>query len=440
MARPWQVTVWSTLAGIGFVLALAFAIGAALGVAWPALALAALLALGWQFVQLARLLRDSASPRWWPSPERDGMWAELRLRLHRRDREQHRRRRRLLQVLAAFRRAASALPDATVVLAAEDRRILWFNPAASRLLGLHYPRDLDVRIGNLLRAPRVLAWLQGEPGAETLLDVPSPEDESLRLSLRMIDYGERQSLLVARDVSKLMHLEQVRRDFVANVSHELRTPLTVVHGYLEMLDPDEHAEWAPMIAEMRRQSQRMTQIVEDLLTLSRLESRESLDEEPVPMAIMLATLRREGEALSQGRHRIASEDHAGVDLCGAPGDLHSAFSNLVGNAVRYTPEGGRIVVRWRREGDGALVLEVEDSGYGIPAQHIPRLTERFYRVSSSRSRGSGGTGLGLSIVKHVLHLHDAHLEIDSEAGRGSVFRCRFDRSRMLPRDESDAPS
>jgi two-component system phosphate regulon sensor histidine kinase PhoR len=241
-----------------------------------------------------------------------------------------------------------------------------------------------------------------------------------------------------RDVTKLMRLEQVRRDFVANVSHELRTPLTVVHGYLDMLDPAEHPEWAPMLAEMQRQSQRMTQLVEDLLTLSRLESQDNLPaEETIAMGAMLNTLKREALALSQHRHEISVEDSAGVDLWGSNKELHSAFSNLVSNAVRYTPAGGTIRIRLRNESPGSargVVLEVVDSGYGIPAAHLPRITERFYRVSNSRSRESGGTGLGLAIVKHVLNLHQARLEISSEVGRGSTFSCHFGAERTRARD------
>jgi len=236
----------------------------------------------------------------------------------------------------------------------------------------------------------------------------------------------------------------MRRDFVANVSHELRTPLTVVHGYLDMLDPTEYPDWAPMLAEMQRQSQRMTQLVEDLLMLSRLEAADQLaSEETVPMASMLGTLRREAQALSQGRHQVSVEDLAGVDLWGSPKELHSAFSNLVSNAVRYTPAGGQVRIRLRHDdtdGVGArpgVVLEVVDSGYGIPPQHLPRITERFYRVSTSRSRESGGTGLGLSIVKHVLHLHQARLGIASEVGHGSTFACHFGAERVRAREPMD---
>jgi two-component system phosphate regulon sensor histidine kinase PhoR len=260
-------------------------------------------------------------------------------------------------------------------------------------------------------------------------------DERVRLNLRLIPYSEEYWLLIARDVSKLLRLEQMRQDFVANVSHELRTPLTVVHGYLDMLDPDDFPEWRPMLEEMQKQSQRMTRLVEDLLTISRLESRDSLPGETVAMAPMLATLRREAEALSQGRHSVEVRDIAGCDLLGSIQELHSAFSNLVTNAIRYTPAGGRVEVEFALAPDGGAVLSVRDTGYGIPASHIPRLTERFYRVSSSRSRESGGTGLGLAIAKHVLGLHQARLVIESEVGRGSVFSCHFGPERVQPRHD-----
>ncbi|MGH8031773.1 MAG: phosphate regulon sensor histidine kinase PhoR, partial [Luteimonas sp.] len=300
-------------------------------------------------------------------------------------------------------------------------------------LGLHYPNDIDAALGERLQPLPIAHWLSAGRHAEPLLDAASPVDPAIRLSLRLIPYSDELWLLVARDVSKLMRLEQVRRDFVANVSHELRTPLTVVHGYLDMLDPEEHPEWTPMLAEMRRQSQRMTQLVEDLLMLSRLEAQDTVVDEHVAMASLLTTLKREAEALSQHRHTVTIEDAAAVDLWGSTRELHSAFSNLVGNAVRYTPAGGRIVIRFAAQGDG-VVLSVRDSGYGIPAAHLPRVTERFYRVSTSRSRESGGTGLGLSIVKHVLQLHQARLEIESEVGRGSVFSCHFGADRVHRRE------
>src|SRR5690348_16060318 len=339
------------------------------------------------------------------------------------------RTRRLARQLRALRNAAGTLPDALVLLDAREH-ILWSNRAAHRLLGLDRG-DRGAHVGARLDSAQLAAWL-ASGGGEELDEVPAPAAPDVHLSFSLIPLSRGQKLLLARDISALLHLEQVRRDFVANVSHELRTPLTVIHGYLELIEPEDVPALAPMLGELRAQSKRMGQIVEDLLTLSRLETQQHLSEEEVEIAPLLATLGREAEALSQGRHAIALENAARCNLLGSPRDLHSAFSNLVSNAVRYTPEGGRIGIRWLRERNGDARFSVTDTGYGIPAQHIPRLTERFYRVSSSRSRETGGTGLGLSIVKHVLALHQARLEVASEPGKGSTFACVFGKEHVLP--------
>ena len=338
------------------------------------------------------------------------------------------RTRRLAGQLRALRNAAAALPDALVLLDRESR-VRWFNEAAVRLLGLRRPRDRRAVLSTRLAGTAIADWLTGGDDAP-LDDVPAPADSTLHLSLSLLPVGREQRLLIARDISNLSRLEQVRRDFVANVSHELRTPLTVIHGYLELLDPEDAPELEPVIGEMRLQSRRMGQIVEDLLTLSRLETRPKLVEEHVAMGALLNTLRKEAEALSHGRHTVTLEITDDADLLGSLKELHSAFSNLVSNAVRYTPTGGRIHIRWRRTPEGA-VFAVSDTGYGIPLSHQARLTERFYRVSSSRSRETGGTGLGLSIVKHVLNLHQARLTVESEPGRGSTFAAEFGARRVL---------
>jgi len=339
----------------------------------------------------------------------------------------HARARRLAAQLSDLRTAACALRDALVLLDPHGH-VRWCNPAAQRLLGIAWPRDRGQPLAARFGDGEAGAWLRAGQGDAD--DVASPVDAAVRLELNLIPYSEHRRLLIARDISRVTKLEQVRRDFVANVSHELRTPLTVIHGYLELLDPEDVPALAPVLNEMRTQSQRMRQIVEDLLELSRLEMQQHVPEERVEMAPLLESLRREAEALSHGKHRVAVEDQGHVDLLGSPKDLHSAFSNLVSNAVRYTSEGGGITIRWRRTPTGAE-YSVTDTGYGIPAEHLSRLTERFYRVSSSRSRATGGTGLGLSIVKHVLNLHDARLRIESEAGNGSTFTCVFDRARLL---------
>ena len=410
--------------------------GLLLGHPWPVLTVAALGVVAWHYWKLRNvLLRLTARQRLAP-PRGVGIWNELDRLLYRSQSEMRSRKRRLVAMLRAYRAAAAALPDAVVVVERNSQRVQWMNEAATPLLGLQFPRDIGMPLGSLLAPLPMARWLTAGRSAEPLQDVASPANPDLRLNLRLIPYSDELWLLVARDVTKMMRLEQMRRDFVANVSHELRTPLTVVHGYLDMLDPAEQPDWAPMLGEMRNQSQRMTQLVEDLLTLSRLEAQESLPDENVAMAPMLSTLRREAEALSHGRHQVTVVDDAHVDLWGSTKELHSAFSNLVSNAVRYTPAGGTIAVRFARDADGGAVLAVEDSGYGIPAAHLPRITERFYRVSTSRSRESGGTGLGLSIVKHVLQLHQARLQVRSEVGHGSAFSCHFGGERVHARDAS----
>jgi two-component system phosphate regulon sensor histidine kinase PhoR len=439
---PRSRSAWfRTLGQLALILVGATLLGLAVGQPWPVLTFAALGVVAWHYWRLRRLLvRLTARQRHNP-PVGEGTWNELDRLLYRSQQEMRSRKRRLIEMLRAYRAATQALPDAIVVVERNSQRIQWFNAAATDLLGLRHPIDLGAPLAQRLQPLQLSRWMAAGRHAEPL-EMDSPWNPEVTLSLRLIPYSQDLWLLLARDVTRLLRLEQMRRDFVANVSHELRTPLTVVHGYLDMLDPSEHPEWEPMLAEMQRQSQRMTQLVEDLLTLSRLESADHLAaEEIVPMSSMLGTLRREALALSQNRHEITVEDLAGVDLWGSAKELHSAFSNLVGNAVRYTPAGGQVRIRLRPEIPGqarsGVVLEVVDSGYGIPAQHLPRITERFYRVSTSRSRESGGTGLGLSIVKHVLNLHQARLDVASEVGRGSTFSCHFGAERVRTREPLD---
>ncbi|WP_257389528.1 phosphate regulon sensor histidine kinase PhoR [Tahibacter caeni] len=428
--RAFALSLWRAAGIFGVALLLGAVAG---GLAWWLFAAAAgqLAELFWRLRRYGLWLQ-SGSRR---SDEGGALWGALYRIPALRQRRELARRRRLVQLLRAFRTTAAALPDATVVLDGGGA-ILWFNAAATRLLGLSYPHDIGGHFSNLVRSPRVTRWLESGDWSESLMDVPAPVDDAVRLGLRIIPYAQGQRLLVARDMSKLMQLEQVRRDFVANVSHELRTPLTVVHGYLDLIEPDQSPELEPILLELRSQSRRMTQIVEDLLTLSRLEAQDSLPEERVAMAGMLQTLRREAEALSLGRHAISIALRTDVDLNGSPKELHSAFSNLVSNAVRYTPAGGRIEIRWELR-DGQPVFSVSDTGQGIAPSHLPRVTERFYRVSSSRSRDTGGTGLGLSIVKHVLQLHQARLAIESEVGVGSTFSCIFGAERVCAATASE---
>ncbi len=340
---------------------------------------------------------------------------------------------RALKVLAAFRKAANAMPEGLALLEGENRRLGWFNASAAKLLALRWPDDLNGPLSQLEALPEATAWFTTDTSEALELSSP-PFQPGRTLNVRIVRADPARALLIVQDATKLSRLEQIRRDFVANVSHELRTPLTVIHGYLDLLSPEDSPELAPVLQEMRTQSQRMSQIVEDLLTISRLEAQESAEHERVAMSPLITSLHREAKALSRGQHVIECEDAALCDLWGSQKDLHSAFSNLVSNAVRYTPAGGRIVILFERFAEGVR-LRVSDTGHGIPAEHIPRLSERFYRVSTSRSREHGGTGLGLAIVKHVLHLHGARLTIESQAGRGSDFSCVFGAESVLERED-----
>ena len=343
-----------------------------------------------------------------------------------------RRQRKLVDLLKRYHRSAMSVPDAMVVLT-PLREIEWLNDAACDLLNLTQ-NDTGLRIDNLIRDPLFVHWL-GEGASGRVLEFQSPGDEHRALNLRIEPYGEDRSLLIGRDVTALYRLQGVRQDFVANVSHELRTPLTVLAGYLETLldsEEDTQGEMFRILTNMHQQSERMRRIVEDLLLLSRLETSRPDEEyfESIDMRGMLETVAYDAELLSGAeRHQILLEIDAGLWLIGILRELHSALSNLVFNAVKYTPGGGTITIRWYQNHQAQPVFEVEDTGIGIEPRHIPRLTERFYRIDVARSRTRGGTGLGLAIVKHVLLRHEAKLDITSQLNQGSVFRVTFPVAR-----------
>lgn len=428
----WGAALPRILAGLAGLLAAALLAGLVLGGFWQGLSLALAGFLAWHLYNLYRLEQWLRQGPALSPPESRGLWAVVFERLYRIRRADRQRKRRLTTLLRQFRRATAALPDGAVVLDNEDQ-VLWFNSAAGRFLGLEQHADVGQPIGNVVRHPAFTAWLRNRAPAETL-PMTSPVDGNLRLQLRLIPYTLDERLLIARDVTHLHRLEQIRKDFVANASHELRTPLTVVNGYLEALEEDAPAEWRDAIREMQDQARRMRSIIEDLLTLSRLDTADRpASEMPVRMTELADSIMSDVRTLSDGRHTLEASIESGLDLRGEHQDLRSAFANLAVNAVRYTQDGGTIRIRWYSEGDGAC-FEVADNGPGIPAQHIPRLTERFYRVSPSRSRGTGGTGLGLSIVKHVLASHQAELIIDSTVGHGSIFKCRFPADRLIRRN------
>jgi two-component system, OmpR family, phosphate regulon sensor histidine kinase PhoR len=384
-----------------------------------------------QLRQLVRLERWLSRPGD-PVPEGSGAWADVFYRLRRMLKRQSQSEERLSSALDKLLQVTAAMPDGVVVLDDLDR-IALCNPAAERHFGIDSTRDIGQQITFLVRDPRFVEYLaSGEHGEPLTLRLHSELQRVL--TVQIVPYGDRQKLVISRDVTRVEHLETMRRDFIANVSHELRTPLTVLSGFLETLsgaDKPEPAMFKRALFLMADQTQRMARLVEDLLTLSRLEDeRNQLREEDVDMPAMVRDLYHEALSLSAGRHRIAVRMESSAWLRGSPDELRSATGNLISNAVRYTPEGGQIQLAWE-EIDGQAVFSVADSGIGIPSEHIPRLTERFYRVDHSRSRETGGTGLGLAIVKHVLNRHQARLEISSQTGKGSRFSAWFPENRLV---------
>lgn len=363
-------------------------------------------------------------------PESRGIWADIFDAIRRLIREQQTEQSRHQSVIEDFRSMTNAFPDATLVIDAGDT-ITWFNEAAQRLLGLRTPDDLGQPVTNLLRGPDFANWISVQDKVRSQLEIPSPKDANIHLGINAVHFGKNQRLLILRDISGIHNLERVRRDFVANVSHELRTPLTVLRGYLEGLEDMTPRERRAAVARMQEQGRQMQALLDDLLELSRLQSDSVTDDESdVDVPALLDQLSEQAHELSQGTHEIRFQVDPQLGLHGSAPDLESAFRNLVHNATQYTPSGGHITVTWRREGDAAL-FSVQDSGIGIPRRAIPRLTERFYRVGSDRSRHTGGTGLGLAIVKHVLNAHHASLRVDSELGAGSTFTCTFPARRVL---------
>ncbi len=389
--------------------------------------------LMWHLQHLLRVIRWLSEGRKFHPPDAPGVWNELHYELFRLQQRHRKRKNKLTSLLNRYQETADVLPDATVVLGPRGE-CEWWNDAATRLFGLHSPQDVGQRIDNLVRFPAFTQYLASDNFTEKV-NIPSPINGQILLTIRIVPYGRNQRLLVARDVTQIERLEEIRRDFVANVSHELRTPLTVISGFLEaLLDTEEALDenWQRPLQQMQEQARRMQRIVDDLLLLARLEGHgDKLRSDPVDVPHLLAVLREDGVALSASKeHRISLEADAGLWLRGNEDELRSAFSNLIYNAVQYTPAGGAIAIRWFADNKGAH-LTVQDSGGGIAAHHLPRLTERFYRVDVGRSRERGGTGLGLAIVKHALQRHDAQLAVASELGKGSVFSCDFPAERVF---------
>lgn len=423
MSSPWRSEIywitWLTIVAAFF--------GKLTGQYFLALWLGSLIYLGRQLYHINGLLiwlREGGK-----MPAGGGIWEEIYYLIYRLRRRNKRRKKRLIVMLERFRTATAALPDATVVLGPRDE-IEWFNDAAEQVLGLQR-NDVGQQIANLLRAPKFAEFLRAFDYDKTVA-IPAPGMESRLLEIRVVPYGGDLRLLVAQDITHLRKMERVRSDFVANVSHELRTPLTVLKGYMETLT-DEAAvseRYLKVFRCMEEQTERMQNLVDGLLSLTRLESGAQAQPAEVDACALLRALVEEAVLLQDTQAELTLSLESEARLSGAESELRSAFSNLIVNALKYTPPTGQVTVRWCDEGEGAR-LDVQDNGPGIAAEHLSRITERFYRVESADAPKKNGAGLGLAIVKHVLSRHDARLEINSKPGEGSCFSCIFPARRVL---------
>ena len=424
--------VLPAIAGLVASLLLAVLIGATIsavaGLSFAVVALLCVYAI--QIYFLGALGGWLANPTLSEIPDGFGVWSEIFARVHRWHRAGEIGQRRLLDNEERFRRTISALPDG-IILVDAALQIEWCNPVAERHLAIALRADQGLRLTNLVRDPRLVAYMTSGR-FDTELVLRPLGNPTMILSLAVIEFEPARSIVITRDITQSERVDAMRRDFVANVSHELRTPLTVIKGFLESFG-DAGEDLGPVrrhhLNLMEEQAERMHRLIEDLLMLSRLESESPNDEDTVDIAQLANEVADEARSLSSGRH-VISVDVAPTCVRGSRDELRSAIGNLVSNAVRYTPAGGQVRLHWQPTADGGA-FEVIDTGIGIAPEHMPRLTERFYRVEKSRSRETGGTGLGLAIVKHVLLRHDGRLEVKSELGVGSTFSAWLPKSRLV---------
>lgn len=417
------------LVGLSLLLAAGAGIGWLYGDIERGLLIAALAALFWEVRHLLSFVNAIRTQDFAVFREGDGVWQQIYSDYkYQRDRaDRHKRKYRKL--LREARKSTDAMPDGAVILDANNE-IIMCNRAAKKLAGLKPKKDRGQRVDNILRVPELTTLIRAED-YESEIEIPSPVRDDGWLNCRVVPYGADQKLLFLRDVSDRIRLTRMRRDFVANASHELRSPLTVVSGYLDSLAEDDAipADWQAPIAQMQIQARRMNHIVGEFLELSRLESERPTDDEHLVDVGRILNSAKKSLYQQGSTPEIAVHIDSPVRLKGNSNEIESLVTNLLSNAVRHTPPDGQITMRWRSDEAGAELV-VSDTGEGIDPTHIPRLTERFFRVDRGRSRTDGGVGLGLAIVKHVLSRHDAELRIDSQPGRGSRFSCYFPTGRI----------
>jgi two-component system, OmpR family, phosphate regulon sensor histidine kinase PhoR len=381
-----------------------------------------------QVVQITRFEKWISTGGRGKAPKMSGIWEEIYFHIYRLKKNDKRRKKKLSKMINQFRQSTEALPDAAVVLGIHDE-IDWANKAARDVFGLK-ASDKGQRIPNLIRFPEFIQYLKVGDYKECVI-LPSPVDHHITLQVRIVPYGAGLRLLLAQDVTQLKKMERMRKDFVANVSHELRTPLTVLKGYLETLQ-DLDDEQSPLLTtsfqQMQGQTERMQHLVDDLLLLTRLETQQKKSQ-CIDVPALLSQICKEGDALENAERRIQLTLESTGHIMGDEQELRSAFTNLLGNALKYSPGDSVVKVRWYQT-KTAIILAVDDQGEGIEKADIPKITERFYRVETKRLKKVNGTGLGLAIVKHVLMRHDADLIISSTIGEGSSFSCRFPAARL----------
>ncbi|MEM7468633.1 MAG: phosphate regulon sensor histidine kinase PhoR [Pseudomonadota bacterium] len=392
--------------------------------------------LVWVHARLNGLLKWIRNRKEYEPPETQGVFEDISLEIDYLRERHKKRKKKLANYLKQFKQATRALPDATIVL--DDLgNVLWANKASEEMLGVRWPEDINQRITNLIRNPELVKFVD-TPIAGSSLDIASTLDLNRQFNIRLAPYGKGQWLFVARDITDLQRAHQIRKDFVANVSHELKTPLTVIKGYVETLQlhQDKLPDLFPQaLDQMQLHTDRMQTLVEDLLLLSQLERGDEVSgQQPIAVAELISEIHRQTANLEGASERMFSlELDANLYINGSQRTLYSAFANLIVNAVNYTEDRDVIEISWYQDEEGAH-FSVRDHGIGISEEHINRITERFYRVDSGRDRSNGGTGLGLAIAKHALTLHDAKLHIESELGRGSLFRCDFPQSKIVEHD------
>lgn len=429
-----QTIVRTLFLRLGTWLVLSVVFGYLIGSVWAVMALASLVIIAWHYRHLYDLINWIWQSKAISPPQADGVWGDIYNGLYRQIKKHRQKQKGLNDKLRQFRDGAEALPDAALVLA-KDFTIQWGNKKAQKLLGVRTSGDIGQRIDNLIRYPEFAVYLE-EHNWETPCHIVSPINAELHLELRFMAYGTEHILFIARDVSKIRRLEEMRRDFVANVSHELKTPLTVVRGYVEMIQMEQEAfnpHWQKTFATIESQVSRMDRLVEQLLVLSRTEINvDNYDQQVVNVPELIENLVSDSQWLNQDKqHTITTEIDDSIGLLGFETELKSAFSNLLSNAIAYTSANGNIHISWSKQGN-RVKYSVSDDGPGIEKEHINRLTERFYRIDKSRSRDTGGSGLGLAIVKHVLNHHNAELKINSQVGKGSEFIIYFDMKNIAP--------